>query len=123
MVIIQGINLDVAQAGEPWRHPRRQTSATKRVYRTGIELEPRGSLVFQIVRCILADNGEVTLREPLQPLFELWEDATAMAEFDSSRLSDDYGYDEARECWWGSDSRGRMYRFEVEQVAAAEAAA
>jgi len=83
--------------------------------------EPRG--LSQIVRCILADNGEVTLREPLQPLFELWEDATAMAEFDSSRLSDDYGYDEARECWWGSDSRGRMYRFEVEQVAAAEAAA
>ena len=75
--------------------------------------------MFQIVRCILADDGEVTLREPLQPLFELWEDATAMAEFDSSRLSDDYGYDEARECWWGSDSRGRMYRFEVEQVAAA----
>lgn len=79
--------------------------------------------MFQIVRCILADNGEVTLREPLQPLFELWEDATAMAEFNSSRLSDDYGYDEARECWWGSNSRGRMYRFEVEQVAAAEVAA
>ena len=38
--------------------------------------------MFQIVRCILADNGEVTLREPLQPLFELWEDATAMAEFE-----------------------------------------
>jgi len=27
--------------------------------------------MFQIVRCILADDGEVTLREPLQPLFEL----------------------------------------------------
>jgi len=40
-----------------------------------------------------------------------------------SAIGNDYGYDEARECWWGSDSRGRMYRFEVEQVAAAEAAA
>jgi hypothetical protein len=123
LVIIQGINLDVAQAGEPWRHPRRQTSATKRVYRTGIELEPRGSLVFQIVRCILGENGEVAARQPLQPLFDLWEDATAIAEFDSSRLSGDYGYDDARDCWWASDSLGRMYRFEVEQVAVADAVA
>ena len=94
-----------------------------RVYRTAIELEPRGSLVFQIVRCILAENGEVTARQPLQPLFDLWEDATAIAEFDSSRLSGDYGYDEARDCWWASDSLGRMYRFEVEQVAVADTVA
>ena len=76
--------------------------------------------MFQIVRCILAENGEVAARQPLQPLFDLWEDATAIAEFDSSRLSGDYGYDEARDCWWASDSLGRMYRFEVEQVAVAE---
>jgi hypothetical protein len=79
--------------------------------------------VFQIVRCILAKNGEVAARQPLQPLFDLWEDATAIAEFDSSRLSGDYGYDEARDCWWASDSLGRMYRFEVEQVAVADAVA
>jgi hypothetical protein len=85
--------------------------------------EPRGLPVFQIVRCILAENGEVAARQPLQPLFDLWEDATAIAEFDSSRLSGDYGYDEARDCWWASDSSGRMYRFEVEQVAAADVAA
>ena len=63
--------------------------------------------MFQIVRCILGENGEVAARQPLQPLFDLWEDATAIAEFDSSRLSGDYGYDEARDCWWASDSLGR----------------
>lgn len=79
--------------------------------------------MFQIVRCILAEDGEVAARQPLQPLFDLWEDATAIAEFDSSRLCGDYGYDEARDCWWASDPGGRMYRFEVEQVAAADVAA
>jgi hypothetical protein len=79
--------------------------------------------MFQIVRCMLDDNGDVMARRPLQPLFELWEDATAMAEFDSSHLAGDYGYDEERQCWWASDSRGRIYRFVVEEVATADAAA
>jgi hypothetical protein len=79
--------------------------------------------MFQIVRCMLDENGEVFARRPLQPLFELWEDAVAMAEFDSSRLSGDYGYDKARQCWWASDSRGRMHRFVIEEVAAEAAAA
>jgi hypothetical protein len=42
--------------------------------------------MFQIVRVTLNDNGEVDARRPLQPLFELREDAMAMAEFDASRL-------------------------------------
>jgi len=79
--------------------------------------------MFQIVRCSLDDSGTVMVRRALQPLFELREDAMAMAEFDSSRLWGDYGYDEKRDCWWASDSRGRMYRFEVEQVAAEDVAA
>jgi hypothetical protein len=79
--------------------------------------------VFQIVHCVLDDKNEVVTRRPLQPLFELREDATAMAEFDSSRLWDDYGYDEERSCWWSKDSRGRMYRFEVEEVMATGVAA
>ncbi len=79
--------------------------------------------MFQIVRCTLDEDGEVALRRPLHPLFELWEDAIAMAEFDSARLWGDYGYDEARNCWWASDSRGRRYRFVVEPVAAVEVAA
>ena len=47
--------------------------------------------MFQIVRLALDDNGEVNARRPLQPLFELREDALAMAEFDASRLWGDYG--------------------------------
>ena len=79
--------------------------------------------MFQIVRCMLDDSGEVVFRRPLQPLFELWEDATAIAEFDSARLSRDYGYDEDRNCWWGCDSVGRRYRFEVEEVSEANVGA
>jgi len=70
--------------------------------------------MFQIVRLALDDNGQVNARRPLQPLFELREDAMAMAEFDASRLWGDYGCD---------DERGRKYRFVVEPVAAADAAA
>jgi hypothetical protein len=73
--------------------------------------------MFQIVRCMLDESGEVFARRPLQPLFELWEDAVAMAEFDSSRLSGDYGYDEERRCWWAIDLRGRRHRFVIEEVA------
>src|SRR5262249_49169989 len=69
------------------------------------------------------ENGVVAMRRPLQPLYELWEDAIAMAEFDSSRLWGDYGYDEERGDWWAGDSRGRVYRFVVGGGAAAGAAA
>jgi hypothetical protein len=40
--------------------------------------------MFQIVRLELDDNGNVIARQPLQPPYELWEDATALAEFDAS---------------------------------------
>lgn len=76
--------------------------------------------MFQIVHCVLDDKKEVLARRPLEPLFELWQDAAAMAEFDSSRLWDEYGYDEERSCWWSKDSRGRIFRFEVEKVTAVE---
>jgi hypothetical protein len=79
--------------------------------------------MFQIVRCVLDESGEVVARRPSQPLFDLWDDAIAMAEFDSSRLSGDYGYDEERSCWWASDSRGQMHRFVVKEVAAIDVAA
>jgi len=39
-----------------------------------------------------------------------------MAEFDASRLWGDYGCDEERDCWWATDTRGRKYRFVIEQV-------
>jgi hypothetical protein len=79
--------------------------------------------MFQIVRMALDDNGEIIARRVLQPLFELWEDAVAMAEFDASRLWGDYGWDEERSCWWATDSRGQKYRLAIEAVASAEAAA
>jgi hypothetical protein len=79
--------------------------------------------MFQIVRLALDDNGAVAARRPLQPLFELWEDAVAMAEFDASRLWGDYGWDDERNCWWATDSRGARYHLAVEIVPAANAAA
>jgi hypothetical protein len=79
--------------------------------------------MFQIVRLTLDDSDNVVVRRPLQPLFELLDDAMAMAEFDASRLWGDYGRDEERDCWWATDSRGKKYRFVVEQVMAADVAA
>lgn len=79
--------------------------------------------MFQIVRIALDDSDNVVARRPLQPLFELRDDAIAMAEFDASRLWGDYGLDEERDCWWATDSRGNKYRFVVEEVAATDVAA
>jgi hypothetical protein len=79
--------------------------------------------MFQIVRLALDDSDNVVARRPLQPLFELPDDAMAMAEFDASRLWGDYGRDEERDCWWATDSRGNKYRFAVEEVAVADVAA
>src|SRR5262249_60236419 len=52
--------------------------------------------MFQIVRLALDDNGEGDARRPLQPLFELREDAMAMADFEASRLWGAYGCDDGR---------------------------
>ena len=46
-----------------------------------------------------------------------------MARNAASGLWGDFGYDEERRCWWASDSRGRQYRFVVEELAAADTAA
>jgi hypothetical protein len=79
--------------------------------------------MFQIVRLMLDDHGCVAVSRPLQPLYELREDAAAMAEFDCCRLGDDYGYDDDRDCWWAVDGRGRVHRFEIKQVIDASMAA
>jgi len=79
--------------------------------------------MFQIVRVTLDAGDGIVARRPLQPLFELRDDAMAMAEFDASRLWGDYGHDDERDCWWATDSRGCRYRFVVEEIASAEAAA
>jgi hypothetical protein len=73
--------------------------------------------MFQIVRQELDRNGHVVARRPLQPLYELWDDAMALAEFDASRCAGDYGYDAQHDGWWAHD-HGRTYRFVIEPVAA-----
>jgi hypothetical protein len=77
--------------------------------------------MFQIVRTELDRNGHVVGRQPLQPPYDLWEDAMALAEFDASRCQGDYGYDEEQAFWWARDN-GRSYRFAIEPVAVADQA-
>jgi hypothetical protein len=72
--------------------------------------------MFQIVRVELGRDGHVVARWPLQPLYELFDDAMALAEFDASRCAGDYGYDERYDGWWARDG-GRHYRFVIEEVA------
>jgi hypothetical protein len=73
-------------------------------------------LMFQIVCLELNDNGNIVARKPLQPAYELWEDAMALAEFDASRCAGEYGYDNEHECWCARDT-DRSYRFVVETIA------
>jgi len=77
--------------------------------------------MFQIVRLELDGGGGVVARRPLQPPYDLWEDAMALAEFDASRCAGAYGYDEACECWWAREN-GRSFRFVIEQVVPLDAA-
>jgi hypothetical protein len=72
--------------------------------------------MFQIVRVELNRDGHVVARWPLQPLYDLRDDAMALAEFDASRCAGDYGYDEQYDGWWARDG-GRTYRFVIEEVA------
>jgi hypothetical protein len=71
--------------------------------------------MFQIVRVELGRDGQVVARRPLQPLYELFDDAMALAEFDASRCSGDYGYGEHYDGWWARDG-DRSYRFVIEAV-------
>ena len=69
---------------------------------------------FQIVRLELGESAQVIARKPLQPLFELRDDAFALAEFDAGRCDGECEYDAERDCWWARDSQGRTFRFVVE---------
>jgi hypothetical protein len=77
--------------------------------------------MFQIVRLELNRDGDVVARWPLQPLYDLREDAMALAEFDASRCAGAYGYDEQYDGWWARE-HGRHYRFVIEQVVPARLA-
>jgi hypothetical protein len=72
--------------------------------------------MFEINRTEVDCNGHVITRQPLQPPYNLWEDAMALAEFDTSRCDGDYGYDEEHACWWARDN-GRNCHFAIEPVA------
>jgi hypothetical protein len=82
--------------------------------------------MFQIVRVELNRDGQVVARRPLQPLYDLWDDAMALAEFDASRCAGDYGplpdapplAAEGRGGGWWARDDGRTYRFVIEQVVA-----
>ena len=73
--------------------------------------------MFQIVCLELNWDDDIFGQRPLQPSYELLEDAMALAEFDASRCGGEYGYDDVRQCWWGCDHQGRRYRFVIEQIA------
>ena len=72
---------------------------------------------------MLDDAGEIIARRPLQPLFDLRDHAMAIARNEAEGLWGNFGFDEERQCWWASDSRGRPYRFLVEEIAAVDVAA
>ncbi len=73
-------------------------------------------MIFQLVHLALDEAGRVIARKETQPLFQLREDAMALAEFDAARESDEYGYDADRDCWWGRDGE-QLVLFVVEPVA------
>jgi hypothetical protein len=78
--------------------------------------------MFQVVRLELNGGGSVISVQLLRPLFELWEDAMALAELDASKCAGEYGFDAEQGCWWASEA-GRSYRIIVEAIAPVEVAA
>jgi hypothetical protein len=78
-------------------------------------------MLFQLVEIELDDKGHMIAERRTLPLFELHQDALAMAEFAASRCHGDYGYDEAADCWWGAGRDGRRTRFVVQPTLEAAA--
>src|ERR1700680_4159256 len=74
------------------REPRRcQNPATEVGLTCSRSSRIKDCRMFQIVRVELNRDGQVVARRPLQPLYDLWDDAMALAEFDASRCAGDYG--------------------------------
>jgi hypothetical protein len=80
-------------------------------------------MLFQLVQLELNHKGEVIAATATQPLFELRQDAEAMAEFAAARCQGDYGYDADRDCWWACNYPDPMMRFVVQAVPALDVAA
>jgi len=75
----------------------------------------RDVMVFQLVQLAIDETGLVISRKETLPLFELRDDAMALAQFDAARISDEYGYDADADCWWSRDG-DQILRFVVEPV-------
>ena len=74
------------------------------------------AMPFQITRIEIDTRNSVIARQPTQPLFELEQDALALAEFDATRLGEDSGFDAATNGFWARLSDGLEVRFIVEEV-------
>jgi hypothetical protein len=80
-------------------------------------------MLFQLVRLEISEDGNVIAREETQPLFELQQDAMAMAEFEAARYYEDYEFDDDNDCWTVRDCRNRKFRLVVEPVSDSRIAA
>jgi hypothetical protein len=79
--------------------------------------------MFQIVVSELDGDGNIVVHWATQPLYELREDAVAIAEFDALRLSAQGSYDGSDDCIQVVDNGGRTLRIEVREVATVDMAA
>ncbi len=75
-------------------------------------------MLFQLVQIEVKSDGQVAAMTPSEPLFELQQHATAMAEFAAARSGVEFGYDADGDCWWANNGDGRMQIFIVRAVAA-----
>lgn len=78
--------------------------------------------MFQIVLSELDRDGKVVVNWPTQPLYDLREDAVAIAEFEALRLSAQDNYDGSDDCIHVIDGAGRTVRIEVREVATVDMA-
>jgi hypothetical protein len=76
-------------------------------------------MLFELIQIEVDRSGDVVATTPTQPLFELAQDATAMAEFSAARCGIDYGYDADRDCWWARRADERTLMFLVRPVTVA----
>jgi hypothetical protein len=70
-------------------------------------------MLFQLIQMEVNPGGGMIATTRTQPLFELAEDAAAMAEFSAARSGVDYGYDADADCWWAAREDGRVVIFIV----------
>ena len=76
-------------------------------------------MLFELVQVEVDRSGDVIATTPTQPLFELSQHASAMAEFSAARCGIDYGYDAEKDCWWSRKADERTLIFLVRPVTVA----